>query len=83
MRGWKNGYMTRAALLTDIKRVLCKEHSDISPDGLLVNLETPWKEIKYPTGYICKCAFVILRAEGYRTTKKIIQQEKNKSWTMY
>ncbi len=83
MRGWKDGYMTRAGLLADIKRVVKKDHPDLDGETLLVNLLTPWREVRFPTGLVCKFAKVRLRAQGFRTADRFVEQKRNEKWSMY
>lgn len=82
MRGWKDGYLTKAALLSQIKRVVCKDHN-LKRDELLVNMLHPWREITFPTGYVAKSTRVRLRASGFNTRDYIVTQEKHHKWTMY
>jgi hypothetical protein len=79
----EKGYLTRNSLLREMRDVLYREHPDIERGDLLINLATPWREVRFPTGLIAKCAFVILRAPGFREAKRTVTQEPHRRWSMY
>ena len=71
----KKGYLTRAALVKEIKDVV-----DIK--GLRIKFDSRWQICKFPTGLIEKTAFVILTAPGYKTTTKWVCQKAHNKWSM-
>ena len=81
MSRYKNGYLTRTAITSEIKKVIAKAHGLNSSD-LLINWLTPWREYKFPTGWIEKYAKIRVRAEGFNTHDFILTQEKHKKWHM-
>lgn len=82
MRGYKNGYLTKSAITTQIRRVVAKDHN-LKYSDILVNWLSLWKIAKYPTGLISKSGKIRLRAVGYKTQDYFVFQEKNKRWYMY
>jgi hypothetical protein len=81
MRGWKDGYCTKAHLATEIKRIVAKTHG-LSRDEILVNFVTKWRLVKYPTGLVAKVATIVLRAPGFETRRYTVDQAKGQRWSM-
>lgn len=81
MRGWKDGYNTKAALTTQIRKIVGKAHG-INPVDILVNWTSQWRETTFPTGLIEKMGTVILRASGFETRTYYVSQKKNCKWSM-
>ncbi len=81
MRGWKDGYNTKTALTTQIRKIVGKAHN-INPADIIVNWTSQWREVAYPTGLIEKAGTVVLRAAGFETRKYCVSQKKNHKWSM-
>lgn len=81
MAKYKNGYLTRVALTTEIKRVIAKTHK-LKYSDIIVNWLSSWKITKYPTGLIMKLGKIRLRAIGYKTQDYFVYQTKNNKWHM-
>ena len=71
----KKGYLTRAALVKEIKDVV-----DIK--DLRIKFDSRWQITKFPSGLIKKAAFVILTAPGFKTSMKMVEQKANCRWSM-
>jgi len=78
----KKGYYTRTTLVREIKEVIRKAHGELKGVVILINFEMPWREVKYPTGYIAKAARIVVRAEGFPPTTFGVTQERNCKWFM-
>ena len=81
MRGWKDGYNTKAALTTQIRKTVGKAHS-INPVDIIVNWISQWRETTFPTGLIKKTGTIVLRANGFETRKYYVSQKKDHRWSM-
>lgn len=81
MRGWKDGYMTKNAVTTEIKKVVAKSHG-LNRLDVIVNWCSQWKEVRYPTGLIAKAGKIVLRAPGFATRTFWVSQERNQRWSM-
>lgn len=75
----KDGYFTRAEITKQIKQVVAKAHG-LEPSDILLNFVTPWRQCKFPTGLVAKCASIVLRSDGFRAAKKTLTQIRNKRW---
>jgi len=71
----KKGYLTKAALVKEMKEV-------VNVPGLQINFDGQWRITRFPSGLIEKAAFVILTAPEYRTTKKMVTQKAHCRWSM-
>ena len=75
----KDGYFTRAKITRQIKRIVAKSHG-LEPSDILLNFATPWRQCKFPSGLVAKCASIVLRCEGFRAAKKTLTQIRNERW---
>jgi len=81
MQGYKNGYLTKTALTTQIKRVVAKTHK-IKYSDVLINWLSEWREYKFPTGLIQKYGKIRMRSVGFKAQDYIVTQKKNDKWYM-
>ncbi|MCP4537800.1 MAG: hypothetical protein GY832_11705 [Chloroflexi bacterium] len=78
---WKDGYMTRVSISREIRERISSEHG-LNRSDILVNFETAWRKVKYPTGLVAKHAYVVVRAADYKPTRFSLSQERNERWSM-
>ncbi len=81
MRGWKDGYNTKTALTTQIRKIVGKAH-DVNPADILVNWTSQWREVTFTTGLVEKTGTIVLRASGFETRRYYVSQKKNHRWSM-
>lgn len=81
MSKYRDGYLTRQAITSEVKEIVAKTH-ELNPSDLTLNWLTPWRKYKFPTGLVEKYAKIRVRAEGFVTQDFILTQEKNKKWHM-
>jgi hypothetical protein len=78
---YKNGYLTRKALTSEIKIVVAKEHG-LKPEDIKIDWLMKWRVVKFPTDLISKTGKILVSAPGFRSTGFCVYQEKNKKWYM-
>ena len=78
---YKNGYLTRRALASEIKIVVAKKH-DLKPKNISIGWLVKWQVVKFPSGLVGKAGKISLCAPGYKPTIFSVYQEKNKKWYM-
>lgn len=81
MTAYRNGYLTRKALTSEIKIVVAKEHG-FKPEDIEIHWLVKWQVVKFPTGLISKTGKILLSAPGFKSTGFCVYQEKNKKWYM-
>ena len=80
MGKYKDGYLIRQAITSEVKEVIAKTHG-LNKSDLLINWLTSWRKYKFPTGLVQKYAKIRIRAEGFKTRDFILTQEKHKNGT--
>ena len=81
MAKYKDGYLTRNSLASEIKKVVAKKHN-LKPANIKIKWITRWQTTSYPTGLIAKAAKIELHAEGFRPQTFIVHQTANQKWYM-
>ena len=81
MTKYKNGYLTRNSLASEIKKVVAKKHN-LNPANIIINWMTRWRKTKYPSGLIAKVAKIKLHADGFEPRIFIVDQIAYQKWTM-
>jgi len=81
MGRYKNGYLTRAALTTEIKKVVAEKHG-ITTKQIFIDWLCNWQLVTFPTGLVAKTGKISLQAIGFNTRTYCVFQDKNKRWYM-
>jgi len=81
MSKYKNGYLTKASLTSEIKKVIAKKHG-LKISDILINWMSRWELVTYPTGLIAKAAKIKVHAEGFKSQIFIVEQIANQKWYM-
>ncbi len=72
-------FYTKTKLVKEMKQVISKIHGLKSKDIIIEFLDR-WNIVKYPTGYIAKCARIIIYAVGFAPKRTSVSQAPNQTW---
>ena len=78
---YRNGYLTRKALTSEIKIVVAKEHN-LKPEDVKVDWLVKWQVVKFPSGLVGKTGKIFISAKGFKSKTFCVYQDKNKKWYM-